>query len=67
MIIQEHSSFWAVYTTSILAGIVIGLTIAQFLVVDEQLSWVICWITLGFFLIDLIVFAVYLWRIYHDN
>lgn len=65
--IKKHDSILIVSATSMLAGTVIGLTIAQFLVVDEQLSQIICWITFGVFLIDLVICFVHLWRITHDN
>lgn len=64
---RKHTSFWATCAGWALWGVIVGLTIAQFLVVDESLSNTICQITIGVLVIDFGVFAVWAWRFHHDN
>lgn len=40
-----------------------GLTVAQFLVTDEGLSLIILYITLGFLVVDVVVFTIAMWRL----
>jgi hypothetical protein len=53
---------WHIWFSWWMAGIVCGLTIAQILVRDEELSCIISAITLGVLFVDLAVVSFVIWR-----
>jgi hypothetical protein len=53
---------WHIWFSWWMSGIVCGLTIAQILVRDEELSCIILAITLGVLFVDIAVVSFVIWR-----
>lgn len=53
---------WHIWFSWWMSGIVCGLTIAQILVRDEELSCIILAITFGILFVDLVVVLFVTWR-----
>lgn len=54
---------WLIYAVWWICGVMCGLTVAQFLVADEELSLILSYITMGFLAVDVVVFAITMWRL----